>query len=269
MQITDINLTAYLDEAGEDPQASCKTLTDHSIHYAILRDAWTGNVCAMSDNGHSKLKSLLAEHNISAIMIASILGKVDHNKLQTIDDDQINKCINICKYYHCKYLRVFTGETTPGQSINISLVYSWIKRVTELCEINGINCLYEVTSDSTIFQAADVAKLLSSNKNIGLIYDAAGLILKHSFDPFTKHWSLLKNMTHVIDVRDVKIGHGFKVAGLGDTKIDMSIVDAINSNYKGWFAIEPSFGRKFASATTKQQSFAYAVEGLDKIIQKL
>lgn len=270
MLLTDINLAAYLDEAGEDPQASCKSLAEHNIHYTILREAWTGNVCDMSDNGHGKLRSLLSSHDISAIMIASILGKVDHNQLPFIDDNKIINCINICKYYQCKYLRIYAGEVSDKNSaINIPLVYSWVKRVTEACEANGIICLYEITSDSTIFQATDAAKLLSSNKNIGLIYDAAGLILKHNFNPFIKHWPLLKSFTHIVDVRDVKIGHGYKVVGYGDTNIAMTITDAINCNYKGWFAIEPTLGRKFGSAITKQQTFAYAVEGLGKILQKL
>lgn len=269
MRIADINVSAYLDEAGEDPQSACQTLASHNIHYAILRDAWTGNVCTMSDNGHSKLKSLLASHGISAIAIASTLGKMPVPSLSTIDDKQINECINICKYYNSKYLRVFAGENDKHIPAAIEIVNNWMKRISEACVLNGIKCLYEVTSDSAVFQAADVAKLLSVNKNVGLVYDSAGLIIKQNFNPFIRHWPLIKSHVEIIDVRDVKIGHGFKVAGLGDAKIDMTIKDAIQTNYKGWFAIEPSFGRKFATATTKQQTFAYAVEGLDKILEQL
>lgn len=270
MKLSDIKLAAYLDEAGEDPQSSCKVLVKHHINYVILRDTWTGNVCSMSDNGHSRLKSLLSEHDISAIMIASTLGKVEQDKLLQIEDQAIINCINICKYYKCKYLRIFAGLMPKNShTVNQTVVNTWVRKVADMCLNDGIKCLYEVTSDSVLFQAADIAKLLSQNTNLGLIYDAAGLIIKRSFNPYIKHWPLLKSNTDIIDIRDVKIGQGFKVAGHGDSKIDMTIKDAIESNYKGWFAIEPSLGRKFASATTKEQTFAYAVEGIDKILDKL
>jgi len=262
------NIAAYLDEAGEDPLSACKTLTQHNIKHAILREAWSGNVCSMSDSGHGKLKSILSDYGIQTIMIASTLGKIDYRSLSTITDQQITDAMNICKYYRCNYLRIFVGEKDKfNNSVNMVMVDAWIRRVSEISLLNGIQCLYEITSDSTIFDAVETIKLIKDN-NIGLIYDAAGLIIKHNFNPFIKHWPLLRNYTHIIDVRDLKIGQGFKVVGHGDSRIDMTINDAVDNKYKGWFAIEPSFGRKFGSATTKEDTFSYAVEGLLSVLGK-
>ena len=264
-----IKLCAYLDEAGEDPASSCSTLRNHNINYAILRDAWTGNICQTSDNGHAKLRSLLLDHNISPIMIASTLGKVPVGDLIRIKDSDIDSCLNICKYYQCEYLRIYVGESDQLKDNDNNIINDWISRVIERSLSMGIKCAYEIYSKSSVFKAAEVAKILSSHNNIKLIYDPAGLIIKYNFDPFIRHWSLLKNLIDIIDVRDLKIGKGFKVAGYGDSRIDMTIKDAIESGYAGWFALEPSLGRKHGSATTKSETFAFAVEGLDKILAKL
>lgn len=269
MNRSDIKLAAYLDEAGEDPQSACLTLKKHNINYAILRETWTGNVCDMSDNGHHRLRKLLEDNDISPIAIASNLGKLAHTKLSLITDKQIDDCINICKYYNSQYLRIYVGEEDKSRDIELDKIYDWVNKATQKCLENNVICLYEITSNSTIFKAVDVVKMLSSIKNLRIIYDSAGLIIKHNFNPFIKHWPLLKNYIDIIDVRDVKIGHGFKVAGFGDSRIDMTINDAVNSNYKGWYAIEPSFGRKFGTANTKEDTFAYAVEGIDKLLEKI
>jgi hypothetical protein len=263
-----IKLCAYLDEAGEDPAAACVVLHNHNINYVVLREAWTGNICQTSDNGHAKLRTLLEDHDLSPIMIASTLGKVAVEDLPKIKQEQIDSCLNICKFYQCEYLRVYAGELgKPGD--NTDIIDDWLSRIQERSLSMGIKCLYEIHSKSSIFKAAEVAKMISNFKNIRILYDPAGLIIRYNFDPFIKHWSLLKNIVDMIDVRDLSIGKGFKVAGYGDSRIVMTIRDAIQSDFKGWLALEPSLGRKHGSATTKSETFAFAVEGLDKILAQL
>lgn len=257
-----LKLAAYLDEAGENPENACKTLNEHGIFYAALRHVWAGNICNSSEIGHQRLSKILSDHNISIIMIASELGNVNTRSLSNIDNKQILNVINICKYYNASMVRIFIGKGEEDSSI----IESWMYRVSEQFLDNNITPLLEITRDTPVKGTSEIARLLSNFKTWKLLYDPAAIILKQNINPFIKYWTLLKKDVEVIDVRDIKIGRGFKPAGFGDSKIDITINDAISNNYRGWFVLEPSLGRKHGSAVTKNETFKHALEGLDNIL---
>ena len=262
-----LKLAAYLDEAGEDPERGCQALNENQIFYTALRHVWTGNICGISDVGHQRLSKILADHDITTIMVASELGKVDSQQLARIDDGQIDQAINVCKYYHAPLLRVFIG--LENRNITVAEIERWMERIGIKCSDNNITPLLEIISGSQVHSAPEVAGLLSKQKLWKILYDPVALILKHNIDPFVRYWTLLKNHVAAIDVRDMKVGKGFKPAGFGDSKINMTISDALASQYKGWFILEPSLGRKYGTDITKSGTFKHALEGLDNIIQDL
>jgi len=267
MDRSTLKLAAYLDEAGEEPSIGCKTLNDNGIFYAVLRHVWTGNICDTSDIGHKRLAAIIGDHNLTIIMIASELGKVDAQRLSKIKDSEIDNVINICKYYNAPMARIFIGEENPN--VHIDEIHNWMQRVSDRCLDNGIIPLLEITPKSHTHKATDIAQLLAKHTYWKLLYDPVSLILQTNIDPFIRYWTLLKNKTAAIDIRDMKIGKGFKPAGFGDSKIGMTISDALVSNYPGWFIIEPSLGRKHGQAVTKSNTFKYALEGLDQILKSL
>lgn len=265
MERNTLKLAAYLDEAGEDPERGCKTLNKNQIFYTALRHVWTGNICETSDIGHQRLSKILVEHNITTIMIASELGNVDSKLLARINDDQIDKAVNVCQYYHAPLMRVYIGKENKNTSL--LEIDTWMERISAKCLNNGITPLLEIVAGSQIHNASEIAQLLSRHKYWKLLYDPVALIMKQNIDPFIRYWTLLKSHAAVIDIRDMKIGKGFKPAGFGDSKINMTIRDAIESKYKGWFILEPSLGRKHGTDTTKSDTFEHALEGLDHILQ--
>jgi len=267
MERNTLKLAAYLDEVGEEPEKGCKTLNETGIFYAALRHVWTGNICGTSEVGHQRLSKILSDYNITIIMIASELGKVDSQQLARISDDQIDDVINICKYYKAPMLRVFAGEENPN--ISSEEIGIWVKRVGEKCFFNGITPLLELTPKAQIHNAPEVAQLLVDNRQWRLLYDPVSLILKQNIDPFIRYWTLLKRYTAAIDIRDMKIGKGFKPPGFGDSRINMTINDALKSKFDGWFIMEPSLGRRHGSAVTKSDTFKFALEGLDYILKGL
>lgn len=262
-----IKLAAYLDEAGEEPDKGCKTLNDEGIFYTALRHVWTNNICEINDSSHKRLYKIINSYNMSVIMIASELGKVNAANLPSITDQEIDKVINICRHYGASFVRVYIGQ----RNVNISIkeIDIWMNRVGEKCTKNNITPLYEITSDSYADKAAEVAELLATHKQWKLLYDPVSLIIKQNINPFIKYWTLLKSHVEIIDVRDMKIGKGFKPPGFGDSKIDLTIKDAIQSKFGGWFMIESSLGRKHGAAVTKSDTFKYAIEGFDGILNSL
>lgn len=259
-----LKLAAYLDEAGEEPVSGCKTLAANNIHYLVLRHCWTGNVCGISDAGHQKLASIIRDQDLTVICIASELGKIEANQLSRISDDQINRVLDICSYYRAPMVRIYIGNKNSNTTNND--IENWMGRVEELCLTANVTPLLEVTAESHLHKAPDVAKLLSTYKHWKLIYDPVQFILRQNQDPFVRYWTLLKSRVGAIDIRDVKIGRGFKPPGFGDAKIDLTIKDSLDSNYKGWFFMEPSLGRRHAHARTKKDTFQFALESLDVIL---
>lgn len=267
MERNTLKLAAYLDEAGEEPERGCETLNETGIFYAALRHTWTGNVCGISDTGHQRLAKIIQDHDITIVMVASELGKVDSQQLTRIGDTEIDKAINVCQYYRAPMLRVFVGEENPNTKREE--VNAWMQRVGEKCLNNGITPLLEIVPGAQIHRAPEVAQLLAENKHWKLLYDPVALILKQNIDPFIRYWTLLKQYAAVVDIRDMKIGKGFKPPGFGDSRIGMTIADALGSRYSGWFIMEPSLGRKHGSAITKGDTFKHALEGLDYILKDL
>ena len=260
-----LKLAAYLEEAGEEPEASCRTLANNKIHYVVLRHCWTGNVCGISDTGHQKLTTIVHDHDLTVICVASELGQTDAGQLARISDENIDRVMNICAYYKAPMVRVYVGNKSAS---NVGdAISDWMGRVSEKCIASSITPVLEVTPESHIYQPHQIAKLLATYKHWQLLYDPVQFILRQNQDPFIKYWTLLKDRTGAIDIRDLKIGKGFKPPGFGDSKIGMTIKDALDSAYKGWFFLEPSLGRRHGQALTKSDTFQYALEGLDIILQ--
>jgi len=267
MERATLKLAAYLDEAGEDPERGCKSLNEANIFYTALRHTWTGNICGISDTGHQRLAKIIGDHDITVIMIASELGKVDSQQLARIGDEQIDKVVNICQYYRAPMLRVFVGE--ENKNVPPKAIYTWMQRVGERCLHNGITPLLEIVPKSQVHHPPEIAQLLADNKHWKLLYDPVSLILKQNIDPFIRYWTLLKHNVAAIDIRDMKVGKGFKPPGFGDSRIGMTIADALRDRFQGWFIMEPSLGRRHGSAITKSDTFKYALEGLDHILRDL
>lgn len=264
LDINSLKIAAYLDEAGEDPATGCTTLSKQGIHYAVLRHCWADNVCNLSDTGHQRLITTIRDHNLTVICIASELGRLPVDQLSRVSDSQIGDVLNVCTYYGAPLVRIFVGLKTSDP---IEAAYSWMERIAKRCEDANVTPLLEVTADSHLYNPTDVAHALAAHKRWQLLYDPVQYIMRQSQNPFVKYWTLLKQRTGAIDVRDMKIGKGFKPPGFGDSMINLTVKDAISSGYSGWFFIEPSLGRRHAGAQTKPETFLFAIQGLNIILQ--
>lgn len=255
MRRQDLKLAAYLDEISDDPDAGCKLLSGHKISYVALRHIWSDNICKLSNIGHKRLLNILKDNNISTVLIASDIGRA-HNP--RVSDTEIDNTINVCKYYSAQYLRIFVSNVISASELH---------KISGKCLDNGVIPLIEFSPDAPTCKPTDVAQVL--NKHLKLLYDPATVVMKHNVDAFTKYWTLLKDNVAAIDIRDFKIGRGYKPPGFGDTKIGATISDAIASNYKGWFIMEPSLGRRYGTSMTKAETFRNALDGLDNILNTI
>ncbi len=259
MSIDKLKLAAYLDEAGEEPASACAAVVKAGISYVVIRQTPD-----MTDPACQRLKKLLSEHGLSAVALVTDLGKVEPKLLPRTSKEQLDRSFAIANYFQCSMIRMFCGLRTKEPSAES--ITTWMRLITERSLQANLVPLLEVTEDAATVQAAEIAQMLVVHKRWKLLYDPVHLILRQNQNPFEKYWTLLKSSVAAIDVRDFKIGHGYKPPGFGDARMKLTIDDALKSGYNGWCFLEPSLGRKYSDATTRSETFALAVEALDVML---
>lgn len=264
MSIDKLKLAAYLDEAGEDPASACRVLADNKFNYVVLRHAWSGNICDVNDKVCSALRKCLTEHNLSVVAIVSDLGRVSTVELNHTPKEKIDRLFNLASYFQTGMVRIHAG--VRAKNTDEEAITDWMASITDRCLSAGVVPLYEIGDDSVVREPAEVAKFLSRFRRWRLLYDPVQLIIKQNQDPFSRYWTLLKASTAAVDLRDFKIGHGFKPAGFGDARIRLTVDEGLKGDYKGWYFFEPSLGRRYGSAVTKADTFKLALEALENIV---
>ncbi len=266
MEYRELKLAAYSDEAGDDIATACQTLQQTGINYAVLRTIiGKGNVCDLSDKECQSLKQTLHEHRISPIILISNLGDVSQSDLQKINQNKIARTFNIATYFKVSYLRINIGKSQ--EHLDGAAVNAWMNLMSEQCRRSNLVPLLEIAHDSATFKPTEIVTTLAEHKDWQLLYDPAQFIIRQNQDPFVKYWTLLKNKVAVFDLRDLKIGYGFKPIGFGDAKIKLTLDDAIKSHYDGWYCLEPSLGYRHGPAVTRSATFKLALEALERLLE--
>jgi hypothetical protein len=254
-------LAAYLEEAGDDVASCCDTLISHNIRYVALRNISNNNICKVNDKICQNIRSVTKSSGVSIVMINSDLGNVPSSELMRIPKAEIDRTFHIVDYFRVPFVTINVGIHTNNSE---NVISEWMSMITERAISFNITPLLEIAYGSALYKPSDAYDMMKRFKRWKLLYDPAQLIIKQSQDPFVRYYELLKNYIGAIDIHDFKIGKGHKPAGFGDAKIEATLKDSINT-FKGWYFLEPSLGRKFGSALTKQETFKFAVEALEAI----
>jgi len=261
-----LRVAAYLEEAGEDPETACDNLLELDIPYIALKQVWTDNIGRIPDPACQKLQKVIQSKKMTVIMLATELGEVSADELKSVRDEEIERIFNRAAYFQAPFIRIGIGKSCSVDCHDE--VNEWMNRITHKAIQYNVTPVIEITHNSFVDKPSDIATILLTHKRWKLLYDPAQYILRKKQDPFIKYWTLLKSNTAVIDVRDLKIGKGFKAPGFGDSRIGDTIKDAIDSNYDGWYVIEPSLGRRHGSALSKKETFTQAVSAFDVLLEQ-
>lgn len=249
----------YLDELHDDAIKASDLLKDQAIRYAVLRNVWgPTNICNATNDACKALRDRLDVNQQTTIAICSNLGVKPIEDLHKTPDDDIHHALHIAAYFKSPYVRIGVGTG----KYNHDAVSAWMDRITGKCIDYNVAPIYEPTNESALIEPIDIISHLKQYKRWKLQYDPAQLILKKRFDPFVKYWMPLNKYVLAIDVRDFKMGQGFKPPGLGDAMIINTIKSAAANSYNGWLFLEPSLGRRYASAVSKVETFKLAMTAL-------
>jgi hypothetical protein len=264
MLASELKLAVYLDEAGDDLDSACSALKTHNLNYAVLRRVWTRHICDATDDECQTVRKTLTNSGISPVAISTDTGKVPVGMLARINN---NRLFDLAQYFSVSQIKFAIGiKPAPAE---LTPIHDWMNTVTDGCLKRNITPLFEVSDESAVHTAPDVAALLAKHRRWKLLYDPVQLILKQNQDPFVRYWALLKQFVGAIDVRDFKIGRGYKPVGFGDAKIGLTLKDAITSSFKGWYYLEPGLGRRHGDAVTRQGTFNLAVAALNVLLSSV
>jgi hypothetical protein len=261
-----LKVAAYLEDAGEDPVSACQTMREAGITNAVIRHVWTSNIKDLSDNGCVKLRKILSDHQITPVAIVSAIGDVPATELPNVPVEAIDRTFNLAAYFSVPMLGLTCGRQVPEKAD--TQIAEWFDNIQHRSVSANLLPLMEITTKSHLYAAAETVLMLARFSRIKLLYDPAQLIIKQNVDPFVKYWTLWKQYVGAIDVRDYKIGRGYKPVGFGDTQIARTVLDAIRSKYTGWFFFEPSLGRRHGTAYTKGDVFKSAFAAFCNVISQ-
>jgi len=261
-----IRLAAYLDEIDDDPDKAGQLLTSKHIQGVCIRRAWCRDISSMPDNAIGILSTILTKHQLIPVLLHTEIGCVSPEKL--IDEEpKLIRAMQICKFLKCKSLRIGFGQSTTSNAIE--QINRWLTTSSSLSISYDLSLILEPTFDCYHNQPASIAILFNKFKRINLLYDPALLIARSKINPFIKFWSLLKSRVSFIDIHDFKTGNSAKPAGYGDAQLDILIADAIACNFSGWFCLEPNLGRRYGNFTTKKDTFLYAFDAFEALLQRI
>ena len=240
--------TTYLDEISDNPAlATDLAINTYKLNSICLRRVWTGNITTLNDIALNQLKSSLG--NLKVLMIASDLGA------QTIKvtDTEFERPFLISNYFGARYLRVHIGNSHEHD-----LQEAWIKKVGDRSIRANITPLYEYNPDYGNITADDILNLLNFHPRWKILYDASSWIVRRNLDPYIKYWTHLKDKVAIIDIKDYRIGQGFRPCGLGDCRLKETIAEASTILNTIHFALEPSLGYRYNTAMKREEVFKLA-----------
>lgn len=246
-------LTVYSDEIHDDPaQALALATNKYGLKTVCLRRAWTSSVATLNDVAANQLKSLL--RGLKPLLISSDLGL----DISTVGDPEFERPFLMANYFGAKYLRVHVGGRHQA-----TLRPGWIRAVGDRAVKAGITPLFEYNPEYGNMTATEIHEMLSIHPRWKVLYDPTQFVVRKNVNPFTSYWPTLYDKVAVIDLRDYKIGEGFKPVGMGDCSVLETVRDANVRGYTGSFAVEPGLGRKFGSTLGREAVFQLAYQQIN------
>jgi sugar phosphate isomerase/epimerase len=263
-----VKLAAYTDEIFDDPDKAGELLVSKGIINVCLRRAWCRDISTMPDNALSILNDILIKRNLQPVLLHTDIGCVEPLKLLS-EETKITRAFQICKFLKCKALRVGLGIAAKDAKEQPDIVQKWLSIISALSISYDVALLFEPELNSYYSHPASIAVVLNKHRRINLLFDPAMLVLRSKTNPFVKFWSLLKSRVSFIDIHDFKSRDSARPAGVGDAQLDAIVSDALASDFKGWFCIEPGLGKRYGDATTKDKTFLRALEAFESLVKRM
>jgi len=257
-------IAAITDEYSSDPGVALPPMAETGMTGAELRVLWGKNIMDLTDDELKKALTLVRDHGMEVISIASPILKCVLPNAPEVDtrfqqdvfaskhtfEDQprlTERAFDIAEMMGCKIIRVFSYWRTVNPSACFEAIVDVMQSLAEKAAGRGLIIGLENEHACNISTAADSAKVLAAvpHPNLKLVWDPANALVSGE-DPFPGGYSLLpKDRIAHVHAKDCHMeGHKPVWGPLGTRAIDWKgqIAALEKDGYTGWISLETHWG---------------------------
>ncbi len=244
MTILISDIAIYTDEVSDNFDEACKVISSLKVSNVVLRQYNGINICNVNQRQLPGIRDTLKKYNLKVACLATQLGK---------DQTVIDEAFALSVYFESRLVRFYHSKQPH-----------WYKSIVEAAIAFNLTPILELEYTNNL-EPTEVVQLLLEHKRVKLLFDPAQFIIIKNQNPFIRYYVLLQKWVECIDIRDFKIGHGFKPAGFGDSRLSDLLKQSASCK---WLFLEPSLGKVLGSATGKENTFKIAWEAFLELADK-
>jgi len=251
--------TGFTDEASNLIEDQIMATEALSWDFLSLRTVEGGNIHDVSDEEFEGLKHMMEQSGLRVSEFGTLIGnwsKSIHDRWE-ITENEIRRCIPRMHALDVKYARVMSYAQEPwGENQHRKERYKRLKETVKLFNAEGLVAVHENCMNYGGFSAEHTLELLNEVPDLQLVFDTGNPIFqkdrsKPAPHPWQNAWEFYEKVKAAVvhvHIKDAKVKDGqvtYHYPGEGDAHLGLILKDLMESDYKGFLAIEPHMGKVF------------------------
>lgn len=235
-------LSGFADEISPDLDIQIEVLKSEGIRFLELRGVYGKNVLKLTDEELDNVAQKLEENGIGVSAIGSPIGKIK------ITDDfephllEFKRAVYCAKKLKSPFIRLFSFFVPPEDAPKYrQKVLERTKALVEAAAGTGIVLAHENEKDiygDIPERCLDLVESIADT-NYKLVWDPANFV-QCGVRPFTEGYEILRPHLAYVHVKDALLEtKQVTLAGEGDGELRETIVALRDSNFTGFFSLEP------------------------------
>jgi sugar phosphate isomerase/epimerase len=236
-------LSGFSDEISPDFTEQCAVASELGLKYIEVRSAWDVNILDLKPEQLTRMKDILAEHDLRVSSIGSPIGKI------FIDEDfpphleRMRHAAEVAQFFAAPYVRIFSFFLRPGAdpSAHRDEVIERMRALTRVAEAADVVLLHE--NEKEIYgdlpaRCLDIVRSVGS-PHLRLAWDPANFV-QVGIQPYTEGYDILRPHVAYVQIKDALATDGTVVpAGEGDGEVARTIRALRHDGFDGFFSLEP------------------------------
>ena len=236
-------LSGFIDEISPDFTEQCRVASGLGLGYAEVRSAWDTNILDLKPEQLTRMKEILAAHDMRVSSIGSPIGKIFIDEEFPPHLDRMRHAAEVAHFFEAPYIRIFSFFLRPGAdpAAYREEVIDRMRALTRVAEEADLILLHE--NEKEIYgdvpaRCLDIVRSVGS-PHLRLAWDPANFV-QVGVRPYTEGYAALRPHTEYIQIKDALLADGTVVpAGEGDGEVLQTIRALRHDGFDGFFSLEP------------------------------
>lgn len=256
---------AYPDQAGDDFVEGCRTLSKLGIDSVVLRNYDNQPILQCTDAACQECLKILIDFKLKVVAIAGDPGN-RHPAYVANDRDKVKRSALLANYFNADYVRIWPGKCYRQIDRDWPKLHGFMLETAEFLATAGIKWFVEPNYSSAMSLKACRRLMYEHLPKCRYSYDPVAMSLGQKIDVLEFYNELADNISF-IDLRDMVLGFGMCPVGQGDMLWKDILPKLINKDIVAVF--DPSLGYRFKTAQGKVDTFKYAYDGYQALLESL